>query len=336
MKSNLPLSVAVAAALLAAPIAQAATPTQATAGKHVTAKKKVKTSRAKVPPKQVAAAQTPQLKLPQQTISAARPSPGLDEWLTAGDHRFTIQQDGLTRSYRVHVPPRYRPTETTPLLVALNSYRGAQPTDDGFDSLLRASDYQGFIAVYPDAYGPRGKPAAWNMGNGPGNDVAFIAKVVHNVFRQTSVDRGRIYAAGVSDGGTMAYRLACQLPDVFRGVASVGGMDTSTNCAEGKAVSVFHLHAQNDPKVPFSTAPLTTAKWAQLNGCELAPRKVLQQSGAYCEAYTYCRSRTAVELCATQTGGHSWPGANAKAGAGDVPSQAIDGTASMWAFLRTH
>lgn len=333
MKLYLPLTIAMAAALLAAhPLAEAASAVPYTS-KQAPAKKKFKKSihaqATKATARVAAQPAIPRTVLPTQTITAAPSRPGLDDWLTAGDHRFTIQHDGLTRSYMVHVPERYQPTETTPLLVALNSYGSAKSSNDGFAGLRRESDYQGFIAVYPEAYGAKGQSPSWNTGKGGKqvNDVGFIAKVVHNVFRQASVDRGRIYAAGVSDGGTMAYRLACDLPHVFRGVASVGGADTSSHCAEGKAVSVFHLQAQDDPRVPFSTAPLTTAKWAQQNGCEMAPRKVLKYGGAYCEAYTYCRQRTAVELCAPETSGQ--PSA-------DAPGYAIDGTRSMWAFLRTH
>ena len=336
MKLYLPLTIAVAAALLAAqPQAEAAT-AKPHASKQAPAKKKLKKAthakaKAKAPVARVAERPPlPRTVLPSQTITSAPSTPGLDDWLTAGDHRFTIQHEGLTRSYLVHVPDRYQPTETTPLLVALNSYGSARTGDGGLANLRRESDYQGFIAVYPEAYGGKGQAPAWHTRTGGRdvNDVGFIAKVVHNVFRQASVDRGRIYAAGVADGGTMAYQLACDLPYVFRGVASVGGADTSGHCAEGKAVSVFHLHAQDDPTVPFSTAPVTTAKWAQQNGCELQPRKVLRHGGTYCEAYTYCRERTAVKLCAPET--------SAQVTAAAAPSYGIDGTRNMWAFLRSN
>jgi polyhydroxybutyrate depolymerase len=282
------------------------------------------------------------MNFPTQTITGSKNSTDFDEWLTAGDYRFVIQHEGLQRAYRVHVPARYEQTDPAPMLVALNanSARG----DDGFESLMKESDYQGFIAVYPEPYAAKGKPA-WHAAGAkedaktaaPVNDVSFIRKVVQNVFRQTVVNRGRIYAAGVADGGAMAYRLACDLPDVFRGVASVGGTTPLGDCAGGKPVTVFHVHARNDARVPVESAAATTAQWAQNNGCELAPRKVLQMGGAYCEAYTYCNQRTAVELCVTDTGGSSWPGAKAKAGtSGDAPSQAIGATGAMWAFLKAH
>lgn len=276
---------------------------------------------------------------------AAKPGTDLERRLTAaGDYRFSIQHDGLARSYRVHVPARYDPAEPAPLLVALHGGGMDRTADDGFDSLVRESDYHGFIAVYPDAWTlpGQGRRPAWNAGQCCGdarernvNDVGFVAQVVTNVFRQVSIDRERIYAAGVSDGGMMALRLACDLPDLFRGVASVGGADSTARCAPDKAISVLQFHARNDPRVPLSSARATAVKWAGLNGCSDTPRRVLEKDGAYCDAWTYCRRQAEVQMCVTDTGGHSWPGAKARV-ATAAPSQAISATDAMWGFLISH
>lgn len=280
-----------------------------------------------------------------QPSAAARPSTDVQRRLTrAGDYRFSIQHGGLARTYRIHIPARYDPAEPAPLLVALHGGGMDRLGDDGFDGLARQSDYHGFIAVYPEGWAAPGKGqrASWNAGDCCGaarerkvNDVGFIQEVVANAFRQVSIDRERIYAAGVSDGGMMAYRLACDLPHLFRGVASVGGADVSGKCAGDKPVSVLHFHAKNDPRVPLASARATAVKWARLNDCSDKPRRVLEKDGAYCEAYSYCRRQTEVQMCVTDTGGHSWPGARARAGAA-APSQAISATESMWGFLISH
>ncbi|MDF2463314.1 MAG: poly(3-hydroxybutyrate) depolymerase [Ramlibacter sp.] len=274
-----------------------------------------------------------------------KPSTDVERRLTrAGDYRFSIQHDGLARTYRVHVPPRYDPAEPAPVLVALHGGGVDRVGDDGFDSLARESDLNGFIAVYPDAWTApgQGKRAAWNAGHCCGdahernvNDVGFVAQVVTHVFRQVSIDRERIYAAGVSDGGMMALRLACDLPNLFRGVASVGGAVSTTHCTPGKPVSVLQFHARNDPRVPLASARATAVKWAELNGCSNTPRLVLEKAGAYCEAWTYCRRQTMVQMCVTDTGGHSWPGAKARV-ATAAPSKAISATDAMWGFLISH
>jgi polyhydroxybutyrate depolymerase len=296
---------------------------------------------------------------PAPSALAARPSTDTESRITRpGDYSFAIQQDGRTRTYRLHVPPGYAVSEPAPLVVALQGTTDQQDSD-GLAALATESDRQGFVVVFPEAYreSARGKPVAWNAGNCCGdareqkvNDVGFVNAVVMNVFRQMSIARYHIYAAGMSDGGMMAYRLACDLPHVFKAVASVAGTDNTAACTPDKPVSVLHIHARNDTRVPFngaqampgsskaanfSSARQTVSKWAELNGCMETPRPILDKAGASCEAYSYCRAQAEVQLCATDTGGHSWPGATGRRGP-DSPSQALSATKVMLSFFKAH
>lgn len=281
----------------------------------------------------------------------------------AGDYNFSIQHGGMTRTYRVHVPARYDPAMPAPLLVALHGAGRSMedPAHDGYYGLAAKSEREGFIAVFPAAYGKPGdaRSAAWNAGHCCGSardqnvdDVGFIRQVVTNVFRQFSVQRDRIYATGMSSGAMMAYRLACELPEIFRAVAPVAGTDNTAACTPRAPVSVLHLHAKNDSNVPFAggamqdasdktrataftSVPETVAKWAQLNGCSATPRRILDKSGAYCEAHSWCQGQAEVQLCVTDNGGHSWPGAKKPPG-GESPSQALSAPDVMWAFFNRH
>ncbi len=315
MKKLFLLSAAIVAALIAASPAVSAKETNAKPAQHKKAVKKKAVKPAAKPTAKAPAAKAPakaQAKSAALPVaSAEKPSTDIQRVLTRpGDYRFVVQHDGQPRTYRVHMPQGYNPAEPAPLLVALQG----GPSADGFGSLARESDRRGFIAVFPDGYAAKGKAASWNAGACCGdaqaqkvNDVGFIEQVVNNVFKQTSVDRERIYAAGVSDGGMMAYRLACDLPEVFKAVVSVGGTHNTTACMPRRPVSVLHFHAKNDSRVPVAAASATAAKWAELNRCEPAPRRILDEAGAYCEAYTYCQRGTAVQLCVTDGGTQAWP-----------------------------
>jgi polyhydroxybutyrate depolymerase len=62
-----------------------------------------------------------------------------------------------------------------------------------------------------------------------------------------------------------------------------------------------------------------------LNSCNPTPKRVFENAGAYCDAYTSCRGGVEVKLCVTPTGGHSWPGG--KKPRGDTPgSTALSAT----------
>jgi polyhydroxybutyrate depolymerase len=255
-----------------------------------------------------------------------------------GDHAFAIQHGGLTRTYVVHVPPSYNLASPAALVVMLHG--GANNPDllanEPAYGLKAKSDREGFIAVFPNG---TGKPASWNAGDCCGaaraqnvDDVGFIRQVVGNVFRQMSIDRARIFAAGISDGGAMAYRLACEVPELWRAVAAVAATDRTRECSPATPVSVLHIHAKDDPQIPFAGAADTVAKWAQLDGCTAQPRHTLDKGASYCEAYTYCRGKAEVQLCATEAGGHTWPGGKMARGPAS-PSQAFSATDLIWDFF---
>ena len=55
--------------------------------------------------------------------------------------------------------------------------------------------------------------------------------VVADVQRRYSVDPQRVYATGMSNGGMLAHRLACEAADVFAGIAAVAGTDVAAMAA---------------------------------------------------------------------------------------------------------
>jgi polyhydroxybutyrate depolymerase len=329
---------------LAAPVAIAQdASTGAPAKKQVAAKKKPAPKKAGAAKKPAAKKKPapgtgkPAAKAPPRALPTPAPKFSTDTESTIvrpGDHAFAIQHGGLTRTYVVHVPPSYNLASPAALVVLLHG--GANNADlAGNEPAYRLeakSNREGFVAVFPSG---TGKPASWNAGDCCGtaraqnvDDVGFIRQVVTNVFRQMSIDRARIFAAGISDGGSMALRLACEVPDLWRAVAAVAATDRTRNCNPATPVSVLQIHAKDDPQ----SAADTMSKWSQLDGCTAQPRHVLDQGGSYCESYSYCRAKSEVQLCVTETGGQLWPGGQAAKGAAP-PSQAFSATELIWDFF---
>lgn len=297
----------------------------------------------------------------QQQQQQLQQEPSSAPQLTPGDHRFTLQHGGLTRAYRVHVPASYHRDTPAALLVALHGGGGNMDyqADDSKYGLIGKSEREGFVVVFPNGYSKlaSGKFATWNAGRCCGaardadvDDVGFIREVTARVRSQLNIDPQRIYATGMSNGGLMTYRLACEMSDVFVAIAPVAGTDNTVSCTPARAVSVLHIHAKNDTHVlfdggagpdsvarhlvtDFTSVSGSVAKWVKLNGCAGAlPRRLLEKAGAYCEVHEPCRDGVRVQLCVTETGGHSWPG-GVKARAVELPSKAISANEVMWEFF---
>jgi len=274
-----------------------------------------------------------------------------------GDYSFTLVHDGLTRMYRVHVPPGYSPSKPTPMVLSFHGGGGNMDyqADDKYYGLVSKSDRTGYILVFPNGYSPvkSGKFATWNAGiccagarDKNIDDVGFVREMIKNLRSQLNIDPKRIFANGMSNGALLSHRLACEMSDTFRAIASVAGSDATKTCTPTAPISILEIHAKDDDVVLFNggagrdTAMLgnfvsvseTVARWVRRNSCNPAPKRVLETAGAYCESYTECRGNVEVKLCVTDSGGHSWPGGR-KVRTGEPGSTAISANDVMWDFF---
>lgn len=225
--------------------------------------------------------------------------------------------------------------------------------------LIEKSEQAGFIAVFPNGYSRfrGGMFATWNAGKCCGqardrkiDDVGFLSEVIRRVQVQTNTDRTGVFVTGMSNGGLMAYRLACERPGLIRGIAPVAGTDNTISCTPGTPVPVIHFHARDDTHVlftggagedafqrrelvtDFTSVPATIAKWVAIDRAQQTPRRVLTVPGATCDLHSAGARGAPVQLCVTETGGHSWPGVPTKR-TGKEPSMAINANDLMWDFF---
>lgn len=279
-----------------------------------------------------------------------------------GTHRITVRHDGRLREALVHVPPAITGGRALPMVLAFHGGGGDMDYQAGDAyGLSDKADRAGFIAVFPNGTGAlrrEGGLATWNAGHCCGrarddgvDDVGFVRALVAELQRRLPVDRQRIHATGMSNGGMMAHRLACEAADLFASVAAVAGTDNTTACAPSRPIPVLHLHALDDTHVlygggagpdafrdpakvtEFTSVSETMARWAQRNACSAPPRRVLTVPGAWCERHAGCSGGVAVQLCVTETGGHSWPGATVHRRGKPPPSQALSANDVIWDFF---
>jgi polyhydroxybutyrate depolymerase len=198
----------------------------------------------------------------------------------------SIQVGGLTRSYTTYVP-RGLPKDA-PLVLVLhgsgeNGARMRIETGYGFE---RLADEHHFVAVYPNAYkgdwnacGPVGDVSA----KGPGiDDVSFLTGVVDTLVSEIGIESDRVFAAGSSRGGFMAFRLALEAPSRFRAVAAVSAnVHTPDNftCrpAGNGSSSVMIMNGTEDPLVPFTGGDVSLFGFSYKYGKVMSSR----ESGQY-------------------------------------------------------
>lgn len=276
-----------------------------------------------------------------------------------GRYELRLQHGGRERMALIHVPAMWQRGAPLPVVMAMHGGGGGAiyQADDEIYGLISKADSAGFLAVFPNGISPArsGMLATWNAGDCCArardenvDDVGFLRAVIDDVRSRVDVDPQRVFAIGMSNGGMMAYRLACEAGDVFRGIMAVAGTDNTRDCRPARPVAVLHVHARNDDRVlyeggagevfrneaqvtDFVSVPATIDKWVRINRAATTPRRVLEVPGAWCDRHAAGQGGAPVQLCVTQTGGHSWPGGTKNRG--EDPSTAIRANDVMWEFF---
>lgn len=257
--------------------------------------------------------------------------------------RRSVDIDGTSRGYRLFTPPAVDDDERPlPLVLALH---GANNTPDSFVQATRfdrAASGGRFVVAYPEA-----ERLLWNGGfcctsgrGPPGADVRFLDRVISDVAAVRRIDLSRVYAFGVSAGGIMAYRLACDLPGRITGVGAVAASMQLDDCAPSGPVSILAMHGTGDQLVPYDggrvigaairPAPPAMAVaewWAALDGCP-APAEVRTEGIVSTSTWSDCAKGARVRLVTVDGGGHNWFTTDF-----GIPNGAVDATASILEFF---
>jgi polyhydroxybutyrate depolymerase len=282
--------------------------------------------------------------------------------LRPGDHARTLTVDGRERRYLVHVPPQYDQAAPMPVVLAFHGGGANADTMVAFSGLNEKADEAGFIVVYPDGSGRLERMLTFNAGNCCGHaaaqdidDVAFTRHVLDDLETIAAVDRRRIFATGMSNGGMMAYRLAAELSDRIAAIASVGGPMGTEQCHPRRPVSVIHFHGDADEFAPFrggrGRGPSGTDfhsvqhaidAWVDANGCRKPPTTTRfpdrQDDGTTVrqERYDSGTDGAEVVLVVVEGGGHTWPGREPRLRALGTSTREISANDMMWEFFKRH
>lgn len=305
-------------------------------------------------------AERQEMKRENSTVGATRTgSSGTQAMIGAGDYEYTVMLGDVERRYLIHVPSTYEKQQAMPLVLYYHGGGGNMNHSARAYGWKETADREGFIIAFTngDSRLPQDKFATWNAGNCCGyardakiDDVGYTKVVLKDIESKFSIDTNRIFATGMSNGGIMSYRLACEMADTFRAVASVAGTDGMTTCTPTRPISVLHIHAKDDDHVLFDggagteafrdldkvadflSVGDTIARWVERDHMNPTPKRVLENSGAHCDLYTSSQNSTQVKLCVTETGGHSWPGSRPVRG--KSPSRAIIANDVIWDFFK--
>jgi polyhydroxybutyrate depolymerase len=229
----------------------------------------------------------------------------------------------MARTFVRHIPPGYDGKRPVPVVIDFHPLGGTGSSWKGSTNWGSVADKQGFIMIWPDGIGN-----SWNVGRCCStaqsqnvDDVAFTKAIVTTLEQEACIDPKRVYATGCSNGGGMAFKLACDAADVIAAVAPVdfdcvtGATATPScgSCTPARPISEMQFRGTSDAEVPYDggSGPRGTmfpgaeenfSEWKAIDMCTGSATPLANQSA--CEAYGMCGGGVETILCSVPNGMH--------------------------------
>jgi len=260
----------------------------------------------------------------------------------------TMDFDGQTREYIEYIPGIYTSNDTVPLVICLH---GLGDNMDNFFGIgmNHIADTANFIVLTPEALvDGLTSSTAWNSGasaygivlNGNVDDVGFISALIDTTMSLYNIDTSRVYVTGLSMGGFMTQRLACQLNERFAAVASVAGtFGTAMTCTNDNPIPVCHFHGTHDSTIYYTNNMYGNDPeelvnfWVQKNNCDTISDTLFMPDnaadGRTVQKITYPNESTGNEVVFYKVinGLHEWL---------FTPTNDISYTKEIWKFFLKH
>lgn len=277
----------------------------------------------------------------------------------------TVEVAGRTRRYLVHVPRDAVCSAEDPWPAVL-AFHGGGSTAEAmveFSGLAEKADQAGFLAIFPSGTGRVSSALTWNGGNCCGramkdnvDDMGFVRMLLDDLAAWIPLDRTRVYATGMSNGGMLAYRLAAELADQIAAVAPVGGPIGCLSPTPRVPVPICHFHGTLDEFAPFAggigkrslsktrfhSVEQSIAIWVQLNGChpvpqvEELPARVDDGTHVTQTRYVGGAAGAEVRLYTIHGGGHTWPGRRTTLSQLGPTTDNLQANDVMWDFFQQY
>jgi len=217
--------------------------------------------------------------------------------------------------------------DKAPVIISLHGRLGKDVRQMAFADFRPLADKDKFISVCP-----QGIERSWNDGRGTPansrgiNDVKFIDELITYMINNYHADPSRVYVTGMSNGGFMTSRLACELNKRIAAVAVVAAsMDQDMGYQPTSSMPVMYIQGTKDPLVPFTGGKMKGAggviyshedilkKWASVDHCDSKPMvtnlPIIVNDGTSVvkEEYTNSNGLKVIGFTIVD-GGHVWPG----------------------------
>jgi polyhydroxybutyrate depolymerase len=226
---------------------------------------------------------------------------------------------GGDRPLELQVPDVLQANKKLPLVVILHDYGSTGVDTQTYFELMHLADGDVAFALAPEGTADSTAKQFWNADpaccdkdhKNP-DDVGYLSDLIATVSKVWPIDPGAVAVLGHGNGGTMAYRLACEHADQVSNVIVLGAPRPSTTCAPTRPVNVLHIHGTSDDQVAYSVAGPSVQQWALNDHCGSSRtvgtpvdiEATIDGAETFTEATIGCPAGVSVDLWTIEGGGH--------------------------------
>jgi len=260
----------------------------------------------------------------------------------------SIMHNGMNREFILYLPANYTGTEPVPLLFNFHGYTSNASEQMVYGDFRPIADTAGFIIVHPEGTEDNTGTTHFNVGFGTStvDDVDFTRLMIETLPGTYNIDTTRIYSCGMSNGGFMSFKLACELSDRIAAIGSVTGSMTFSspaNCNPTRPVPIMQIHGTSDGTVNYNgnafSEPISNVLdfWAGFNNCDATPTidsvpDINTNDGSTVEKFTYPNGDNCAEVIHYKitNGAHTWAGSIIPFSGTNYD---IDASVEIWNFV---
>ena len=185
----------------------------------------------------------------------------------------------------LYVPSTYDGSTPLPLIISLHGY--SDPGVESYFDFAAQVDGKNFLYCAPegttDAFGSafwNGTDACCDFLNTNVDDSGYLRQLIELIQAQYAVDELSIHFTGISNGGFMSYRMACEHADIVASVAPLAGTTflDDADCNPSEPVHILHVHGTSDSTISYDGgcivfscypgAEESVSAWIDYNGCD--------------------------------------------------------------------
>jgi|TARA_B110000483_G_scaffold20927_1_gene23559 polyhydroxybutyrate depolymerase len=221
----------------------------------------------------------------EEELGQSVTSPTKEAELPRGLIDMSFAHGGEIRESLLYVPDSYNPSMGAPLMLSFHGFGLDSQSQLKQADMRSLADRDGILLAYPQGT-LLGRFPHWNaLPNSPENksavdDLGFVRELISQIESDYPINRERIYASGFSNGGMMAYALACYEKDLVAAVAVVSGqlLDNGETCSPESSIGVIMLHGTDDRVIPYEgafgqlSAQEAVDFWVEHNETNISPQ----------------------------------------------------------------